>query len=76
MRTPTKIKSSRYVSQNQKVRQPTDFELWFVQCIQICTNDTSYPDYKWDLKHCDIWRKRFKDGLSPLDAVQVQFKAH
>lgn len=59
-----------------KKRTPTTFEWWFTECIQICANDEIYPNYKWDLKDCDIWRKRHKDGMSAIDAVNLHFKAH
>lgn len=71
-----RIKSSRFVSQAASTRKPSKFEQWFIDCLQVCINDESYPDYKWDLNNCKLWRERFKIGLTPLEAVNIHFKSH
>lgn len=52
----------------------TEFQMWFANCAVICANDSSYPDYTWDLKNCQNWQDRFEKGISPEDAVNIEFK--
>ena len=61
----------------KKPKKYPTFESYFVDCVIKGVNCWNCPDsYVWDINKPGIWLDRYKEGMSPLDAVEAEFIWH